>query len=54
MRDYINLTGTGETGFPTEEEVGEMSVKELREILTRQKISFADCVEKSHLVDKVS
>ena len=30
-----------------------MSVKELREILTRQKVNFADCVEKTHLVDKV-
>uniref|UniRef100_K3W6S9 USP domain-containing protein n=1 Tax=Globisporangium ultimum (strain ATCC 200006 / CBS 805.95 / DAOM BR144) TaxID=431595 RepID=K3W6S9_GLOUD len=48
LREYLNLDGS----IPTEE-LGAMSIADLRAILTKHSVSSKDCVEKADLVEKV-
>ncbi|KAF1792521.1 Ubiquitin specific protease domain [Phytophthora cactorum] len=49
LRDYLKL----DQSIPSEEELGEKSISELRALLRKHNQSTEDCVEKADVVDKI-
>jgi len=51
LKDYLKLAP--DVGFPSEEEVSEMSIGDLKAILKAHEVKSEDCVEKNDLVERV-